>query len=135
MARKVSTKKAKRDLMIAEIVYYSIGGFFLLTGILFCIFGVILLNPPTQNFTNHPLYLAQTSFFEAIHWNTNFLNAGSLLMFLSIIYFLVVFFIFGNKGDELQKKEQSKSHRQREVVYEAPKTDNVVSVQQDSSKE
>ena len=40
-----STTKAKRDLKIAEIVYYSIGGVALVLGVVFSIFGLILLNP------------------------------------------------------------------------------------------
>ena len=34
--------KETRDLATAEIVYYSIGGLILLTGIVFSIFGLIL---------------------------------------------------------------------------------------------
>ena len=45
-----TTDKETRDLATAEIVYYSIGGLILLTGIVFSIFGLILLNPITPNF-------------------------------------------------------------------------------------
>lgn len=112
-----SQEKAKRDLKIAESVYYTIGGFFLLVGFVFSILGVILLNPPQENFASSPLYLAEQAFFKAINWNTTFLNAGALLMVLSIIYFMIVFYIFSRKGDDLAKREHLKSHRQREIVF------------------
>ena len=71
-----TTDKAVKDLQIAEIVYYSIGGIILLTGLVFSIFGVILLNPITQNFENSIILQAQKAFFEWLNISTTFEKAG-----------------------------------------------------------
>ena len=115
-----STDKAVKDLQIAEIVYYSIGGIVLLTGIVFSIFGVILLNPLTQNFENSIILKAQNAFFEWLNISTTFEKAGFVLMAIAIIYFLVAFSIFAKKGDEVVRKSNLKKSRQRQVVYQAP---------------
>ena len=115
-----STDKAVKDLQIAEIVYYSIGGIVLLTGIVFSIFGVILLNPLTQNFENSIILKAQNAFFEWLNISTTFEKAGFVLMSIAIIYFLITFSIFAKKGDEVVRKSNLKKSRQRQVVYQAP---------------
>lgn len=131
MARKMvrtSQDKAKRDLKIAEIVYYSIGGVFLALGIIFSIFGVIILNPAQENFENAFLYEAQSNFFSAIKWDTTFAEAGFILMALSIIYFMIVFSIFARKGDDVLKRDQAKKNRQRQVVFTATESNPVETV-------
>ena len=117
---KPKTDKAVKDLRAAEIVYYSIGGIVLLTGLVFSIFGVILLNPITPNFEGSPLLEAQTAFFQWLKINTTFEKAGFVLMALAIVYFLITFSIFSKKGDEVLKKVNLKKSRQRQVVFQAP---------------
>ena len=112
--------KETRDLATAEIVYYSIGGLILLTGIVFSIFGLILLNPIKPNFEDSIILQAQTSFFEWLQIPTTFEQAGFVLMIVAIIYFLITFAIFAKKGDEVTKKVNNKKSRQRQVVYQAP---------------
>ena len=97
-----NTTKAKRDLKIAEIVYYSIGGVALALGVLFSIFGLILLNPTKQNFEDSFLKQAQDSFFSWLKIETNFATAGFVLMLCAIVYFVIVFAIFTRKGDKVE---------------------------------
>ena len=61
-----TTDKETRDLATAEIVYYSIGGLILLTGIVFSIFGLILLNPILQ--------VIESCIDEKVKINLNILN-------------------------------------------------------------
>jgi len=117
---RTSQEKARRDLKIAEIVYYSIGGVVLALGFIFSIFGVALLNPAQENFENSFLKKAETNFFNWLHWNTTFQKAGFLLLVLAIIYFLVVFTIFAKKGDDVLKRSDMAKSRQRQVVFTAP---------------
>ena len=121
--------KETRDLATAEIVYYSIGGLILLTGIVFSIFGLILLNPIKPNFEDSIILQAQTSFFEWLQIPTTFEQAGFVLMIVAIIYFLITFAIFAKKGDEVTKKVNNKKSRQRQVVYQAPVETPVVTVE------
>ncbi len=113
-------EKARHDLKIAEIVYYTIGGVVLALGVIFSIFGVILLNPGRENFEDSFLKEAEVNFFNWLKWNTTFQNAGFLLMAIAIIYFLIVFAIFSKKGDEVLKKSDMIKSRQRQVVFTAP---------------
>ena len=99
---------------------HSIGGIVLLAGLVFSIFGVILLNPITPNFEGSLLLEAQTSFFEWLKINTTFEKAGFVLMAIAIIYFLITFSIFSKKGDEVLKKVNLNKSRQRQVVFQAP---------------
>ena len=69
---RTSHQKAKKDLKVAEIVYYSIGGLALLVGLVFSVFGIILLNPVKENFENHPLKIAQDAFFGWLKLDTTF---------------------------------------------------------------
>lgn len=121
-----STKKRKRDLKIAEIIYYSIGGACLALGLIFSVFGVILLNPTKQNFEDMYLKQAEKGFFEWLHWDTTFAQAGMLLMAIAVVYFAIIFAIFTRKGDEIDKITSSKKSRQRQVVFTAPQQDTVV---------
>lgn len=117
---RTSQEKAKRDLKIAEIVYYSIGGVAMTLGVIFSIFGLILINPAKENFENSFLKIAETNFFNWLHWNTTFSSAGVLLMVCATIYFFIVFAIFSRKGDEISKRSDLKKSRQRQVVFTAP---------------
>lgn len=113
-------EKARHDLKVAEIVYYSIGGIVLTLGIIFSSFGLALLNPTKENFEDSFLKEAETNFFKWLNWNTTFKNAGFLLMAIAIIYFIIVFSIFAKKGDEVLKKSNIAKSRQRQVVFTAP---------------
>ena len=113
-------EKAKKDLKVAEIVYYSIGGVVLLLGLLCSICGVILLNPVKQNFEDFFLKEAETAIFTWLKWETNFANAGLILLLIAFVYFLLVFSIFVKKADEVSKKSDFKKSRQRQVVFVAP---------------
>lgn len=117
---RTSHQKAKTDLKVAEIVYYSIGGLALLVGLVFSVFGIILLNPVKENFENHPLKIAQDAFFGWLKLDTTFAQAGLVLMACAVIYFLIVFSIFAKKGDEVSKRDDLKKSRQRQVVFNAP---------------
>lgn len=120
-------EKARRDLMIAEIVYYSLGGLVLVTGIVFSIFGLILINPVKANFEDSALLEAQTKFFEWLKLeNVDFQTAGLVLMAAAIIYFMIVLAIFAKKGDDVLKKSNQRSTRQRQIEFVAPTTDAVV---------
>ena len=125
-----NTTKAKRDLKIAEIVYYSIGGVALALGVLFSIFGLILLNPTKQNFEDSFLKQAQDSFFSWLKIAT----AGFVLMLCAIVYFVIVFAIFTRKGDKVEKIVNSKKSRQRQVAFNGPIEPNVVEVEANEEK-
>ena len=129
-----NTTKAKRDLKIAEIVYYSIGGVALALGVLFSIFGLILLNPTKQNFEDSFLKQAQDSFFSWLKIETNFATAGFVLMLCAIVYFVIVFAIFSRKGDKVEKIVNSKKSRQRQVAFNGPIEPNVVEVEAKEEK-
>lgn len=118
-------EKAKFDLKVAEIVYYSIGGVVMALGLIFSVFGLILLNPAQDNFESSFLLKAQTNFFTWLNWNTTFQKAGFLLMACAIIYFMIVFAIFVKKGDEVSRRSDIKKSRQRQIVFTAPATDPV----------
>lgn len=120
MEKVKNTKKAKRDFKIAEIVYYSIGGVVLALGVIFSIFGLILLNPTKENFENTFLKQAENGFFEWLNIDSNFASAGIVLMLIAIVYFIVIFAIFTRKGDKVEKIDSSKKSRQRQVVFTAP---------------
>jgi len=117
---RTSQQKAKKDLKVAEIVYYSIGGLALLIGLVFSVFGVILLNPAKENFENHPLKIAQDAFFNWLKLDSTFAQAGLVLMACAVIYFLIVFAIFAKKGDEVSRRNDLKKSRQRQVLFTAP---------------
>ena len=129
-----STTKAKRDLKIAEIVYYSIGGVALVLGVVFSIFGLILLNPTKQNFEDSFLKQAQDGFFNWLNLETNFATAGFVLMLCAIVYFVIVFAIFTRKGDKVEKIVNSKKSRQRQVSFNGPIEPNVVEVEANEEK-
>ena len=69
---------------------------------------------------------AEKGFFEWLHWDTTFAQAGMLLMAIAIVYFAIIFAIFTRKGDEIDKITSSKKSRQRQVVFTAPQQDTVV---------
>lgn len=117
---RTSQEKAKRDLKIAEIVYYSIGGVAMALGVIFSVFGLILINPAKENFENSFLKVAETNFFNWLHWNATFSSAGMLLMVCATVYFFIVFAVFSRKGDEVSKRSDLKKSRQRQVVFTAP---------------
>lgn len=126
-------EKAKLDLMIAESVYYSIGGIVMALGLIFSIFGLILINPAKENFEGSFLLEAQTNFFNWLKINTTFQRAGFVLMACAIIYFMIVFAVFAKKGDDVSKKSNIKKSRQRQVVFTAPTPDPVVAVQSEEA--
>ena len=123
---RTSQQKAKKDLKVAEIVYYSIGGLALFVGLVFSMFGVILLNPIKENFEDHPLKIAQDAFFNWLKIDTTFAQAGLVLMACAVIYFLIVFAIFAKKGDEVSRRDDLKKSRQRQVVFNAPAAETTV---------
>ena len=41
-------------------------------------------------------------------------------MLIAIVYFIVIFAIFTRKGDKVEKIDNSKKSRQRQVVFTAP---------------
>ena len=117
MARTKNAEKTKRDFKIAEIVYYSIGGLVLFVGFVFSIFGVILFNPVKGNFENTFLKQAETAIFNFLNWQTDFTNAGLVLMLIATIYFAVIFLIFTKKGDDVEKINVNKQTRQRQFTF------------------
>lgn len=117
MARTKNVEKTKRDFKVAEIVYYSIGGLVLFVGFVFSIFGVILFNPVKANFENTFLKEAETAIFEFLKWETDFTNAGLVLMIIATIYFAIVFLIFTKKGDDVEKITLQKQTRQRKFNF------------------
>lgn len=126
MERVKSTEKTKRDLKIAEIIYYSIGGIVLTLGVIFSIFGLILLNPTQENFENTFLKKAETGFFEWMNIDSNFASAGIVLMLIAIVYFVIIFAIFTRKGDKVEKITNSKKSRQRQVTFVSKENNNVL---------
>lgn len=126
MERVKSTEKTKRDLKIAEIIYYSIGGIVLTLGVIFSIFGLILLNPTQENFENTFLKKAETGFFEWMNIDSNFASAGIVLMLIAIVYFVIVFAIFTRKGDKVEKITNSKKSRQRQVTFVSKENNDVL---------
>ena len=123
--KRTAEQKKELNLKIAEIVWYSLGGIILTGGLVFSILGLLIMNMK-DNFTKHPfygLYEAQGKFFEWLGFGSTFANAGLVLILVSILYFVIVFYVFANFADVKQKREKGRKEKKKSlklVIEEEP---------------
>ena len=91
--------KAKRKVSIFEIVYYSIGGCFLLWGLTYLLLGFIAEFLPSDA----PLYSASKN-LELIKW-------GTIIASISAVAIVVVLLVYAKKSDLVFEKEQKRAQR------------------------
>ena len=117
MAKKVkrtAEQKKELNLKIAEIIWYALGGVVFVGGLVFSILGLIVRNL-SGNFTDHPLIIAQKEFFAWLKFGSSYANAGLVLLLVSLLYFIIVFFIFANIADVKQKREKNRKERKKSL--------------------
>ncbi len=129
--KKVRSAEAKKKLnrKIAEIIYIVIGGIVMLAGVVSLVLATFINNMDGA-FTSHPfypLYQFQTSFFETLGFGTDFRRFGTLLVILSLIYFLIVFYVFAAKADIDEKKSKQKKLREQNLKKFASNLENIES--------
>ncbi len=102
------SKQEKQELnwKIAEVIWYSIGGIFFVGGLVFSVLGFLIINMD-GNFKYHPfygIYKSQAAFIKWLGFGSNYANLGVMLIVLSVIYLLIVTYIFANRADRKAKK-------------------------------
>ncbi len=109
------TKEEVKELnwKIAEIIWYTIGGIVLIGGLVFSVLGLLIINME-GNFNNHPfygLYESQAKFFKWLGFGNSYANLGIMMILVSLIYFVIVFYIFANRVDVKEKKLKKSKDR------------------------
>ena len=122
---KIKKNQSKKELStkIAEIIWMSIGGLVLLSGVICLIWSIVINNIGTDstNMFSHPLYFlveAQESFFKWLtEWSklevSTFAELGTWLVLGSAAYLLIVLAVYGAKQDNLDKKLKAKKLREK----------------------
>lgn len=126
MAKRKRTKEETKELnwKIAEIIWYSIGGIILLGGLTFSVMGVMIMNM-NGNFKYHPfygLYQSQSAFFKWLGFGSSYANLGVMLILISMLYFVIVFYIFARRADIKDKKTKQNKERVRnfKLILDTP---------------
>jgi hypothetical protein len=124
MAKKLTIRERKElNSKIAEIIWLSLAGIILLTGLLFSITGV-LIDSITGNFKNSPLYFlieAQDGLFTWVKtWWTGFpfstfASAGLVLLGVGLVFLLLILLVYSNKQEIDEKKEKARKLRENNV--------------------
>ena len=122
---KIKKNQSKKELSakVAEIIWLSIGGLVLLSGVICLIWNIVINNIGTEttNMYSHPLYFlveAEDTFFAWLtEWSklevSTFAELGTWLVLGSTVYLLVVFAAYGAKQDNLDKKLKAKKLREK----------------------
>ena len=119
--KKSQLNKAK-GTKVAEIIWLSIGGLILLSGIACLVLTIIINNigTDTTNMYSNPLFFlveAQDAFVEwFVGWSkieiSSFNDIGIGLIVIAAIYLLIVFAVYGAKQDAADKKAKAKKLRE-----------------------
>ncbi len=115
--KRTAEEKKELNWKIAEAIWYSIGGIVLVGGIVFSLLGLLIMNMD-GNFTKHPLYplyKAQGEFYAWLGQGTSFANTGLVLILFSIVYFLIVFYLFSRRADIKEKRLRQKKERKKNL--------------------
>ncbi len=113
--KKKRTKEEVKELnwKIAEIIWYSIGGIVLVGGLVFSVLGLLIINME-GNFKYHPfygLYESQAKFFKWLGFGNSYANLGIMMILVSLLYFVIVFYIFAKRVDVKEKKLKKSKDR------------------------
>ena len=118
-----STQKRKAlNQKIAEIIWIAIGAIVIAAGFLSCILGTLISNM-NGNFERHsfyPIYKFEIDFFEWLNkWSKinlkSFLVLGFYLIVFSMVYLLIVLYIYATKKDAQDKKDKARKLRERNL--------------------
>jgi high-affinity K+ transport system ATPase subunit B len=122
---KLKKSQSNRNLSskIAEIIWMSLGGLVLLSGVVCLILNIVINNigTDTTNMYSHPLFFLvewQDAFVVWFNeWTklsiTSFGSLGLWLVICSVIYLLIVFAVYASKQDALEKKAKAKKLREK----------------------
>lgn len=127
--RRSADERKKLNRKIAEIIYISIGGIVMALGITSLILSAFINNMEGA-FTAHPfypLYQFETSFFETIGFGSDFRRFGTLLVLISMVYLLIVLYVYSLKADVEDKRAKQKKLREQNLKKFASNLDNLES--------
>lgn len=138
MAKRTSRERKELNSKIAEIIWLSLAGVILLSGLLSAIAGV-LIDSISGNFKNSPLYFlieAQDGLFNWVEsWWTGypfptFASTALVLLGIGLVFLLLILLVYSNKQEIDEKKEKARKLRESNVKRFEAQLDNVANKQE-----
>lgn len=138
MAKRTSRERKELNSKIAEIIWLSLAGVILLSGLLSAIAGV-LIDSISGNFKNSPLYFlieAQDGLFGWVEsWWTGypfptFASTALVLLGIGLVFLLLILLVYSNKQEIDEKKEKARKLRESNVKRFEAQLDNVANKQE-----
>ena len=125
MTKKIRTRAQRKELnnKIAEIIWLSLSGIILVSGILLSLSGA-LIETISGDFKNSPLYFliqGQDGFINWVKswWSSypfsTFLATGVVLSLVGLVFLLLVLLVYSNKQDAIDRKEKARKLRENNV--------------------